>query len=51
MADADDRWTRRLFLTVPSVFLVLFFILPLMAYPAAMALSGLIRFLQWLGRH
>jgi hypothetical protein len=27
------------------------FILPLMAYPAAMALSGLIRFLQWLGRH
>jgi hypothetical protein len=26
------------------------FILPLMAYPAAMALSGLIRFLQWLGR-
>lgn len=27
------------------------FILPLMAYPAAMALSGVIRFLQWLGRH
>jgi len=27
------------------------FILPLMAYPAAMALSGLIRFLQWLRRH
>ena len=27
------------------------FILPLMAYPAAMALSGLMRFLQWLGRH
>jgi hypothetical protein len=27
------------------------FILPVMVYPAAMALSGLIRFLQWLGRH
>jgi hypothetical protein len=27
------------------------FILPVMAYPAAMALSGLIRFVQWLGRH
>ena len=27
------------------------FILPLTAYPAAMALSGLIRFLQWLRRH
>ena len=30
---------------------VIRFILPLMVYPVAMALSGLIRFLQWLGRH
>ena len=30
---------------------VIRFLVPLMAYPAAMALSGLIRFLQWLGRH
>jgi hypothetical protein len=27
------------------------FIVPLMAYPAAITLSALIRFLQWLGRH
>lgn len=30
--------------------IVMVFLLPLMAYPAAMALSGLIRFLRWLAR-
>jgi hypothetical protein len=29
MADPDNRWNRRLFLHVPAIFLVLFFVLPL----------------------
>jgi len=31
VADPDNRWNRRLFLHLPAIFLVLFFVLPLMA--------------------
>ena len=31
MADPDNRWNRRLFLHLPAIFLVLFFVLPLIA--------------------